>query len=818
MEPTQAPFLYLLSGNGSIKAWWDDTLPFFRTYEPVPLELPGFGDNPSDDFHSLGALADALIDMTQPGQDIFAAGVNGLVALHALVRRPGHFKNLYLMAPVGAFLWKRRFVKLMRPKPIRATIHYLLRNRPKTFAKKFSSKTWTDAQYARMGEGYAKCRAFQTYFDIVQPVDAIDLFEYIRDRVVLIWGRDDAVLGLKQAAAWDSILARAQMEIIVKENWEHYPYIDDPEEFAHFMESNPQGFRAHSKAGRLQLAHLAGLPVPQSQTVTGPQDIPQLKLKENQLYAVRSSGANEDQADHSNAGRNRSFLRVKAAEVPARTEDLLGDGLAEVAVQEFIEPKISGVAFARGIGVEVEMVEGHNEALVSGTVTPARFIWSKMGQEWAEKGEPSNIPGDGPEFREELRRFLQQSIAAFHFTPADIEWAWDGQQFHLLQTRPVTAYDWRRALTSANLDEILPRRVSRLMEHAQQHAAASIGRLYALWDPRTLDDGEPFSVPVEGASYINLDLFLSRFRDWGLPSQLLAREIGGAVPKFGIHPGRFFISIPRLLKMQRVIRKEIRKTGERLQAFEQDLDRLLVRNAPETHLVNWFTRFYIFIVRQNMVINACLSAAGGSFWGKGKTVYRDMAHEQSAHRLQFESDPATPRPEVPLESLRIAPFPADQWNGGIRFLNGLGAPGLGGFYFEIREWFRDNNMKLFHRLHLALRGSEWLPPHDADRTRSGTFWQDGGGVIRQGHGFTIYNGEAEGIVGEDILVVDALEPGHFEAYKAAKAVVARTGGRLSHGSTLLRELKKPSAIIPDAPELTGRRVRFHNGALEEVEG
>lgn len=818
MNPAMPPILYLLSGNGSIKAWWDDALPYFKRYRPEPLELPGFGANPSNNYHSLDALADALIEMTQPGEDIFAAGVNGLVALHALVKRPGHFRNLYLLAPVGAFLWKRRFVKLMSPKPIRSFIHFLLRNRPKTFARKFSSKTWTDAQYARMGEGYAQCRAFKTYFDIVKPVDALDLFEYIQDRIVLIWGRKDAVLGLKQAAAWDSILARADLEIVVKENWEHYPYIDDPEEFVRYMESAPKGFRAHSKAGRLQLGALAGLPVPKSQTVVAGEEW-NLDLREDISYAVRSSGANEDQADHSNAGRNRSFLRVPKAEVDDRVRDLLGDGLAEVAVQEFIEPKISGVAFVRGLGSEIEMVAGHNEALVSGEVTPTRFVLSKMGGEWRQDAPYGDIPGDSPEFREELRRFLHASIAAFHFAPADIEWAWDGRKFHLLQTRPVTAYDWRRPLTSANLDEILPKQVSRLMEHAQQHAALSIGRLYALWDTRTLDLAEPFSVPFQDASYINLDLFLSRFRDWGLPSQLLAREIGGAVPRFGFHPGKFLLNVPRFLKMQRVIRREIRKTGARLQRFEAELDRLLEGDhaGKEALLINWFTRFYVFIVRQNMIINACLSAAGGNFLGKGKTVYRELKEESAPHRLQYESDPATPRPEVPVEQLRVATFPAAEWSAGIRLSNSLGLPGLGGFYFEIREWFRDNNMKLFHRLHLAMRGSDCLLPHIGERTRSGTFWQDGGGVIQQGHGFVIYEGEAEGVVGEDILVVDALEPGHYEEYKAAKAVVTRTGGRLSHGSTLLRELRKPSAIIPGVPDYSGQKVRFSAGKLEPIE-
>lgn len=813
------PQLYLLSGNGSIKAWWEDTLPHFHSLDPIPLELPGFGANKSEQFQSLDQLAKALLEMTEPGQDLFAVGINGLVALRALVLRPGHFKRLYLLAPVGAFLWKRTFVKFMRPKPVRATIHFLLRNFPKLFARKFSSRKWTAAQYKRMGEGYRQCRAFQAYFKMVNPVDALDLFEYIEDRVTLIWGKNDAVLGMRQAAAWDSILPRADLDVIIHEDWEHYPYIDDPKGFATFMETRPRGFRAHSKAGRLTLASLAGLPVPKSYTATNLEEAKGIvsRLEVSKTYAVRSSGANEDQIDHSNAGRNNSYLRVPVEEVAARANDLFGDGLAEVAIQEFVEPKISGVAFVRQVSMEIELVAGHLEALVSGTVTPARLIVSKMKGEWESEKPGPVCKGDTPEFREELRRFLLEVIATFHHTPADIEWAWDGRQFHLLQTRPVTAYDWRRPLTSANLDEILPQQVSRLMEHAQRRASISIGRLYALWDSRTLDDAEPFSVPHEGASYINLDLFLSRFRDWGLPSRLIAKEIGGAAPHMPANPFRFLLSIPLFLRMQRKTRKAIRTSGEQVRVFEAELNEILAKSGPkEAQLVNWFTRYYIFIVRQNMVINACLSAAGGSFWGRGATVYKAMEEEERPHRLAYESDPATERPQTPLEKLLVPQDPISQWPTHIRFFNALGMPGLGGYYFQVREWFRDSNMRLFHRLHLAMRGSEWLEAHEGLRSKSGTFWQDGGEMLRQDHGFVIHPGEVEGVVGKDILIVDALEPGHFEQYKAAKAVVSRTGGRLSHGATLLRELQKPSAIVPEAPDCEGKRVRFKNGVIEEI--
>ncbi|MEM1000527.1 MAG: PEP-utilizing enzyme [Bacteroidota bacterium] len=811
------PLVYLLSGNGSTKAWWADALPHFRKKQPIALELPGFGDNSSPNYKSLAQLADALVEMTGPESEIFAVGINGLVVLHALVRHPGHFSKVYLLAPVGAFLWERRFVKWMSKRPIHTIIHFLLGRYPKLFRKKFSSRSWTDAQYARMGEGYRKCRAFPHYFRFVKPDMALDLFEWIETPIELIWGRGDAVLGIGQAAAWDSILPRADLGVTLMEDWEHYPYIDDPAGFAAWLDDPPPGFRAHTKAGRLELAALAQLPVPRQWTVYNAEEaghlLPELG---DRKYAVRSSGYNEDQIDASRAGLHDSFLRVPAAEVPEKVAALRAGGLEQVVVQEFVEPVISGVAFVRHLAAEVELVRGHLEAFISGREKPLAAVVSRMPGEWQQ---PRKLPADLAETGfswEKLFGFLQRSIQAFHYAPSDIEWAWDGQQFHLFQLRPVTAYDWRRSLTSANLDEILPKQVSRIMEYAQRRASQSIPRVYAKWDPRVLNDNEPFSVPFQDASYINNDVFLARFQDWGLPSRMYAEEIGGSVPAMPFRLGRFLSNLPRFLRMGFVARKSIARIYPQLQQFEREFEGIVCcqrGKARDASLAQWFTRYYLFIVRQNMLINAAISSSGGRVFPAPKTVYQDLGAEGAPHRLKYESDPATPR--TSSEAWPLVELP--RWSVWAQGLHRIGAPGIRGHYIQVREWFRDNNMRLFHRLHLALRDSEWLEWHPGTRTRAGSFWQDGGEVAAQGFSFVIYPGKVEGVVGEDILVVDALEPGHYAEYQKARAVVSRTGGRLSHGATLLRELKKPSAVIGDLNgDLQGKRVVLNGRKLEVV--
>jgi hypothetical protein len=118
----------------------------------------------------------------------------------------------------------------------------------------------------------------------------------------------------------------------------------------------------------------------------------------------------------------------------------------------------------------------------------------------------------------------------------------------------------------------------------------------------------------------------------------------------------------------------------------------------------------------------------------------------------------------------------------------------------------------------AAERAHWFAPHPQVRSRDGSFWQDGREGAEQASGFMIYPGQVQGILGQDILLEDALDPGRHAQYQAARAVIARMGGRLSHGSTLLRELRKPSAVLPQVgSEWLGREVEYHDGELRLVE-
>ncbi len=807
------PLMYLLAGNGGTAEWWDDALPHFERYQVVPLELPGFGNNPEGPCEDLGAYAQALLAATVKGSAIIAVGVNALLVLHALQREPGHFCRSVLLAPVGAFLWQRRLPALMSPLPIRKTIHWLLSNKPALFAHKFSNQTWTPAQYQRMGAGYARCRAFVPYWDLVRADTALPLLEWITDPIELVWGDQDNVLGIEQAAAWSAILARADLSVSLKAGWGHYPWIDSPAEFAEWLESGERGFVAHTKGGRLRLAELAGQAVPPALSLNACDDprLPAfLASQPNATWAVRSSSYGEDQADAANAGLSTTFLREPTHSVPARIAQLCAAGVEEVVVQRFITPQLSGIAFVRHLSVELEWVQGHLESLADGQVSPERAVISRLGGSWSgDSFKPSHgLTADL------LWDFLQNVLRLFHYVAGDVEWAWDGAQLWLLQYRPISDYGWRRHLTAANIAEILPPQPSVLVEYAQRRAAASIPAIMARWDSRVLQDNEPFTAVFGGASYINNDLFLARLADWGISASSYAGEVGGATPPLPWRPLRLLRSLPLFLRMQRIARGQLLTLEKQLRRFDEELSGLIAQGANGQQLADWFTRFYVFVVQGNLCIATALASSGGDLMGRPPTAYDDL--DNSPHRLPWETDPATPRPA--LTDLPLQAFP--QWSGLVRLAHSTGLPGLRGYYLQVREWYRDNLMRVFFRLHHAMPMADrthWFASHPDSRTRVGSFWQDGREGTEQATGFMIYPGQVQGILGDDILLEDTLDPGRHAHYQNARAVIARMGGRLSHGSTLLRELRKPSAVLPQVDVAwLGCEVLYRDGELTLV--
>jgi len=208
--------------------------------------------------------------------------------------------------------------------------------------------------------------------------------------------------------------------------------------------------------------------------------------------AVRSSATAEDLPEASFAGQQRTFLNVVGEkEVITAVQgcwaslfepraifyrvhqgfDHFSVGIA-VPVQRMVQSDSSGVMFTLDpitndrSKIVIEAVYGLGEAIVSGEVTPDLYVVDKEGlkiidkklarQEWqlvrnAQGGkdiEKANIKVDILEAEQAKQKFSDEDIVALasigkkiedrYAFPQDIEWAKEGEELFIVQTRPVT--------------------------------------------------------------------------------------------------------------------------------------------------------------------------------------------------------------------------------------------------------------------------------------------------------------------------------------------------------------------------------------------
>jgi len=277
------------------------------------------------------------------------------------------------------------------------------------------------------------------------------------------------------------------------------------------------------------------------------------KLGSSKLLAVRSSAPGEDSANRSFAGLHESVVNVAGIEAVLdairvvwaslwsdaallyRQELALDPGLSRMAVvvQEMIDQDRSGVAFgldprdpSRNQAI-VEAVPGPCGDLVDGLVDPDRWIldrasgrvveWRAGEREDMEQGKPILETSD----LGNLHQVLVQVESLFHWPP-DTEWTGRGDQFTLLQARPITtasleAGDQRnwylslrpgrrrlRTLAERVAGELIPEleelgkqlALEVIEEHGDHELAAAIQERYAAvekWRQIYLDEFIPFA-------------------------------------------------------------------------------------------------------------------------------------------------------------------------------------------------------------------------------------------------------------------------------------------------------------------------------------
>ena len=220
----------------------------------------------------------------------------------------------------------------------------------------------------------------------------------------------------------------------------------------------------------------AGFPVPAGLVVTSDASDDDVILLERDpwfglwpagaLFAVRSSGIGEDSGGHSFAGihdtrlnvaREQIVEAVRACRLSARSDQALAyrrardltttDVRIAVLVQPMVLAEISGVAFTINpiTGADelvINAATGLGDALVSGLVDPDEWRVSKSNAAVISSHLGSSSAQGVPVLSDsQLTALIPLLLSIEHHygAPQDIEWCHDGDQFWIVQSRPVTA-------------------------------------------------------------------------------------------------------------------------------------------------------------------------------------------------------------------------------------------------------------------------------------------------------------------------------------------------------------------------------------------
>lgn len=169
--------------------------------------------------------------------------------------------------------------------------------------------------------------------------------------------------------------------------------------------------------------------------------------------AVRSSAAREDGASKSFAGVFESVLDCGHSGLSAAIARVAQsyrhdraihygnaaitgtsiEGVDHILIQPMIGSRFAGVLFTQDVmspgHMLVEFVEGHGEALVSGRKTPHILRIGRL---------TGSVVGGHAPFDVAQLASVARAIETTFGVPQDIEWAWDGARFVILQSRDIT--------------------------------------------------------------------------------------------------------------------------------------------------------------------------------------------------------------------------------------------------------------------------------------------------------------------------------------------------------------------------------------------
>ena len=326
--------------------------------------------------------------------------------------------------------------------------------------------------------------------------------------------------------------------------------------------------------------------------------------------AVRSSAAAEDGAGAAFAGIHESYLGVvgldAVCEAVSRCFASLWTpravayrrrlGVADdatpcaVVICEMVGdprdgPVAAGVAFScdpvtgeRQV-VTIELAAGLGDAVVRGTVAPQRYAVRRSGPD----AEVTRVDAAGgvPVLDDREIDALAAVIVRVHWalgdgdTPQDVEWAWDGRTFWMLQSRPVTRLPrWTfpgvptetPTWSDANIRDSLPRPLTVATWSMLDASAQAVVYASAQVAGYPLPPGMQVLRRFGGRPYFDLDsLQWSLYDSIGILPAETNHTMGGFQPEIPVSDGHPLLGRAGLARLRRSLR-----LLRRLRRFHRD--------------------------------------------------------------------------------------------------------------------------------------------------------------------------------------------------------------------------------------------------------
>lgn len=407
------------------------------------------------------------------------------------------------------------------------------------------------------------------------------------------------------------------------------------------------------KAIRLSQMMRADLPVPDGFVVTdevlsrdaveGSQNVLGLSPEEfKQLYrlwyglgaervAVRSSGLNEDGEKNSYAGVFESILEVERKNMLGalgEVRDSLRSRRATAyngnekeqggaLVMQMVDAQYAGVLFTEHPASTghslVELVSGLGDNLVSGKVTPKSFQFGRLsGRLHSEEQPPVDL---------EPLLALGRKVEDLFGKPQDIEWAYSGGNFLLLQARDITtgvhlesgARGDRERERSKLLDlakgaaleksVFVQNELSELLPRPTPFSASFMEQLWAIGGSADLacralgipydvhEDSAPYVTTVFGALYVNRHEERTRLsRGPGAAAAFrLARSAESIEARFR---DEFLPAFEREILMHEALDFQKLSARELLSLFDSWSERFITDIYLQAEIINIATDFY----------------------------------------------------------------------------------------------------------------------------------------------------------------------------------------------------------------------------------